>query len=88
MTHVTDHAAIERLQAEITAQQRLLDGIDQALGSLYEGRKHGVERLFELQAQLANHARDHYSALLIEAQAAAKDQSQGRAEDFRGGDAA
>ena len=56
---------IERLNAEINAQHLLLDGIDQALGSLYATRKIGVERLFDLQSRLAT--LKHHSALAREA---------------------
>ena len=57
---------IDRLKAEINAQHLLLDGIDQALGSLYATRKVGVDRLFALQSRLAT--LKHHSAMARKAQ--------------------
>lgn len=84
----TQRAEAKALQAEITAQQRLLDGLDDAINTLSVSRKHGVARLFDLQSQLASIAAPHYEAMALEAMAMAKDQAQGRAEDFRMGGAA
>ena len=74
MNHGT-RADAERLKAEITSQQRLLDGLDRAIGSLYESRQVGVSRLFDLQAQLANITDRHYAQMVTEAQALAREAS-------------
>lgn len=58
---------IQRMTAEINAQQLLLDGLDRAIGTLYDSRKIGVERLWDLQSKLAT--LKHYRALAREAQA-------------------
>ena len=87
--NATDRAKAERLKAEIAGQQRVLDAIDRAIGQAYEARRLGVDRLQQLQGQLADIAAPHYAAVCAEAVAMAKDTAQGRAEDFRrGGDAA
>lgn len=80
----TQRAEAKALQAEITAQQRLLDGLDDAINTLSDSRKHGVARLFDLQSQLASIAAPHYEAMALEAQAMAKDKAQGFADDFGG----
>ena len=58
---------IAKLTAEVNAQQLLLDGLDRAIGTLYDSRKIGVERLWDLQSKLAT--LKHYRALAREAQA-------------------
>lgn len=73
------------LAAVIKSNEQRRDHLDKTIGSLTEARYACQQTIQSAQDELAVLRRDHYADLEAEA---ARDQAQGRAEDFRMGGAA
>jgi hypothetical protein len=79
------------LRALVAADQRALADIDHLIGTLYERRGEILDSFQANQSRLRSMEVAHYARFAADAsieKAEERDRAMGRAEDFRGGDAA